>query len=121
MDCLFCQIIEGESPSRTVYDDHVVKVIMDIYPKSNGHLLILPKKHTEDFLTIDYNTLCHIYEVAKKMKELLYTKLGACGMNLTINYGEVQLVKHFHLHIVPVYENKPPLRELDEIFKKLSN
>ena len=43
MDCLFCKIINGEIPSKTLYEDDDVKVIMDINPDSNGHCLIIPK------------------------------------------------------------------------------
>ena len=47
-DCLFCKIIEGEIPSKTIYEDEIVKVMMDINPISDGHLLVLPKKHNKD-------------------------------------------------------------------------
>lgn len=47
-DCIFCKIINNELPSKTVYEDSKVKVIMNINPISNGHLLILPKKHYEN-------------------------------------------------------------------------
>ena len=43
MDCLFCKIIEGSIPSRTLYEDDIVKVIMDVNPNANGHVLVLPK------------------------------------------------------------------------------
>ena len=49
MDCLFCKIIEGSIPSRTLYEDDIVKVIMDVNPNANGHVLVLPKKHITDF------------------------------------------------------------------------
>ena len=45
MDCLFCKIISGEIPSNTIYDGDLVKAFLDISPKSNGHLLVVPKKH----------------------------------------------------------------------------
>ena len=44
-DCLFCKIIQGEIPSRTVYEDDLIKVIMNINPNTNGHLFIIPKEH----------------------------------------------------------------------------
>ncbi len=44
MDCLFCKIIAGEIPSNTIYEDDIVKIFLDISPKSNGHALIVPKK-----------------------------------------------------------------------------
>ena len=49
MDCLFCKITSGEIPSKTIYENEHVKAIMDINPTSNGHILIIPKKHVTDF------------------------------------------------------------------------
>ena len=43
MDCLFCKIIEGSIPSKTIYEDELVKVFLDINPNTNGHCLIIPK------------------------------------------------------------------------------
>ena len=56
MDCLFCKIIEGSIPSRTLYEDDIVKVIMDVNPNANGHVLVLPKKHITDFEELDGKT-----------------------------------------------------------------
>ena len=47
-DCIFCKIIAGEIPSRTVYEDDDYKAILDVSPASKGHVIILPKNHAED-------------------------------------------------------------------------
>ena len=65
MNCLFCKIIEGDIPSYTIYEDDTVKVFLDIHPDSNGHILLIPKKHTLDLESIDENTLHHILSLAK--------------------------------------------------------
>ena len=49
MDCIFCKIINKEIPSKVLYEDDLVLVIMDVNPVSDGHVLILPKKHYEDY------------------------------------------------------------------------
>ena len=51
-DCLFCKIIKGELPSSTIYEDDLIKVIMNINPSTNGHLLILPKEHYVNIMDI---------------------------------------------------------------------
>ena len=75
MDCLFCKITSGEIPSKTIYENEHVKAIMDINPTSNGHILIIPKKHVTDFTEMDNVTLGHINDAAKIVKEKLYNAL----------------------------------------------
>ena len=60
MDCLFCKIISGDIPSNTIYEDEIVKVFLDINPTSNGHCLIVPKKHYTNIEDIDLETLKYI-------------------------------------------------------------
>ena len=48
-DCIFCKIIKDEIPSKKIYEDDIVKVIMNINPEQNGDLLILLKRHAENF------------------------------------------------------------------------
>lgn len=120
MDCIFCKIIKGEIPSYTLYEDEIVKVFLDIHPDSNGHLLIIPKKHILDLDTMDNDTLIHIMETAKKMKKVLEERLDIDGLTLIQNNGMIQDVKHFHLHLKPYYKKKQTKKELEEIFKILS-
>ena len=105
MECIFCKIIKGEIPSYTVYEDEIVKVIMDINPITNGHLLILPKEHFVNLEDIEINTLSHIQNIAKKMYQLLKDKLNIDGLSLTQNNEYGQEVKHYHLHLIPRYIN----------------
>ena len=116
---IFCRIINGEIPSRVVFEDEIVKVIMDVNPRSNGHLLVIPKTHYQDLFDIDTKVLSHIMEVSKKMGELLIEKLDCKGITLEENNGIVQEVKHFHLHMIPKYETKKELEDIDKVFKKL--
>lgn len=105
MDCLFCKIISGEIPSNTIYDDDLVKAFLDISPKSNGHLLVVPKKHYTNIEDIDLETLKHINIVAKNLYVILKEKLKCEGLTLIQNNGLGQEVKHYHLHLIPRYTN----------------
>ena len=118
-DCIFCNIINGKIPTRKVYEDDLVIVIMDVEPSTNGHMLVIPKKHYTDFTELDDNILLHINKIANKMKDLIYEKLNADGIRLVNNYGIYQVVKHYHLHIIPAYKNKQELVNIDDIYKKL--
>ena len=119
MDCIFCKIIKGEIPSYTIYEDEIVKCFLDINPDSNGHLLIIPKEHFLGLKEIDENVLMHIMRVAKKMEELLKKKLNIDGLTLIQNNGDVQEVKHFHLHLKPYYKNKQEIIDVKVIYEKL--
>ena len=115
MNCIFCKIINNEIPSYTIYEDMTVKAFLDINPKSNGHILIVPKEHILDVDTIDNDTLIHIHETSKKMKSLLKTKLNWTGIAIVQNNGDIQEVKHYHVHIVPSYKNEMRLLDVKEV------
>lgn len=119
MDCIFCKIVSGEIPSYTIYEDDSVKAFLDINPDVNGHTLIIPKKHFKDINDIDDKTLIHIFEVARYLKSLLETKLNIDGLTFIQNNGEVQEVKHFHLHLKPFYKEEQILLPPEDIYEKL--
>lgn len=106
MDCIFCKIANGEINSNKIYEDDKVFAFLDINPDSDGHTLIIPKKHFQDLDDIDEKTLTQIFRVAKKIKLELEDKLGCEGMSLLQNNGYVQEVKHYHLHLKPFYKGK---------------
>ena len=106
MDCIFCKIANGEIKSNKIYEDDKVFAFLDINPDSDGHTLIIPKKHFQDLDDIDEETLTQIFKVAKKIKLELENKLGCEGISLLQNNGCVQEVKHFHLHLKPFYKDK---------------
>ena len=111
-DCIFCKIIKGEIPSKKIYEDDKVVVIMD------GHVLVLPKEHVADYTLVDDELLKHINEVAKKMVPHLMEKLEAKALTFVVNYGDSQAVKHFHLHLIPDYLVKQKSeKSLDEVYE----
>ena len=119
MDCLFCKIVNGEIPCYKIYEDEVVIAFLDINPKTNGHTLIVPKKHTLDLESIDIDTATHIIKVAKEISQTLVKKLNADGIALLQNNGILQEVKHFHLHLIPSYKIKIANSPVEEIYNIL--
>lgn len=105
-DCIFCKIISGEISCMKIYEDDLVLAYLDIVPDSDGHTLIIPKKHYKDIFDIPSETLLHIYDVSKVLMKKLEGKLGCDGFSLLQNNGSVQEVKHYHLHIKPYYNDK---------------
>lgn len=115
MECIFCKIINGNIPSYKLYEDDFVLCFLDINPESNGHTLIIPKKHYKDLEEIDSDVLAHIMITSKKMKKLLESKLNIDGMKLIQNNGDIQEIKHYHLHLIPYYKNNK-LDKVDNIY-----
>ena len=109
-DCLFCKIANKEIPGMTVYEDDICYSFLDINPDSDGHTLIIPKKHYKDINDIDEDVLLHIYKTSKKIMNTLKEKLNCDGFILQQNNGSVQEVKHYHLHIKPYYSDKPSVK-----------
>ncbi len=129
MDCLFCEIIKGNIPSKKVYEDDKVFVFLDINPNTNGHMLIVPKKHIVTVDDIDNDLAIHILEVEKKLKRLLEEKLNIEGLTIVQNNGLGQDVKHYHVHLIPRYKddnwktiyNKDILKDIEETIKEITN
>jgi diadenosine tetraphosphate (Ap4A) HIT family hydrolase len=135
MDCIFCKISKGEIVSVKVFENENIFAFLDINPLTKGHCLIIPKKHFENIFDIDKEILNEILFTAKKIAETLKSSLGANGVNLFNASGlsAEQSVMHFHLHIIPRYENdglkmnewwqskvsRPDLEELEDIALKI--
>ena len=107
MNCIFCKIVNGEIPCYKVYEDDIILAFLDISQATKGHTLIVPKKHYANMLECDEETVMHIYKIANRLGNHLVNVLGAAGMNVLTNVNEVagQVVKHFHVHLLPRYEN----------------
>ena len=115
---VFCKINDGELDSNLVYEDELLKVIMDKFPNSPGHMLIIPKRHINDALDMDDETFNDLNHIIKAMIKKCYDVLGADGVVVVQNNGCVQEVKHYHMHIIPRYKKEITLTN-EEIYQKL--
>jgi histidine triad (HIT) family protein len=110
-----------------LYEDEQFRVILDLGPATKGHALILPKDHFANLYELPDETAAKAMQLAKKMATQMTEKLGCDGFNLVQNNGKTagQTVFHFHLHLIPRYENdgqkigwtpgSPSQEELEEI------
>lgn len=106
-NCIFCKIANKEIPCKIIYEDDICVAFLDLSQTTNGHTLVIPKKHFKNFLEVDDDTLAHMIKVTKDIANKIVTKLNANGVNILTNANEVagQTVMHFHLHIIPRYDN----------------
>ena len=106
-NCIFCKIIDGSIPSTVVYEDADFKAIMDISPAAKGHVLILPKKHCADLLSIDPDVASKALMIASKIANAQKKAFNCDGINLLQNSGEAawQSVFHLHIYLIPRYKD----------------
>ena len=108
-DCIFCKIIAGELPSTIVAEDERTVSFMDINPGTRGHALVIPREHATDLLSISPEDLAACSHAAQRLAQKAKDNLGATGVNLVNSCGAAawQTVFHFHMHVIPRYENDP--------------
>jgi histidine triad (HIT) family protein len=110
-DCIFCKIVKGDIPCFKVYEDERVLAFEDINPISEGHTLVIPKKHAENLWDIPAEDLTAVQMAAKKIINGIKGALKPTGVAaLQLNgKGANQVVMHYHLHLIPRISGKPSL------------
>lgn len=106
-DCVFCKIAKGELSAKFVYEDGEMMVFPDIHPVAPLHLLIVPKTHIEDLMSLEMSE-----EIWAKMTQIakdLVAKNNLKSYRLVLNGGEAKMVNHLHLHLLG---GLPPKRGL---------
>lgn len=103
---IFSKIIKGEFPSHKVYEDADVFVMMDIFPQSKGHVLIIPKAASRNLLDADPAVLARTIPQVQRVAKAAQKALRPDGIRV-VQYNEApagQSVFHLHFHVIPVYE-----------------
>lgn len=120
MDCIFCKIINNEISSYKIYENDMVLCFLDINPLSSGHTLIIPKKHFKDISDIDSKYLSSINDATKYVYNLLMSKLGPDGIRIVQNNGICQEIKHYHVHLIPVYNDMLDM-DIEDVYNKIKD
>ncbi len=100
--CIFC-----ENHDKTkIYDDLQIYAIYDRYPVSQGHVLIIPKRHVEDYFSLTQTENNAIFKAINQIKNHLDEKFHPDGYNIGINNGSAagQSIFHLHIHLIPRYQ-----------------
>lgn len=107
-DCIFCKIIEGDIPSRKVYEDDDVLAILDVSQVTKGHTLVISKKHVRNILEYDDELASAVFSKIPKIARSVRQFDPECkGLNLLMNNEKFasQSVFHGHVHLLPRYES----------------
>lgn len=103
---VFCRIVDGEIPCYKLYEDDEVLAFLDISQVTKGHALVISKKHFENFLSTPQEVMHKVMDVAQRIGQVDIKLLGAKGVNILSNCYPAagQSVMHFHVHVIPRYE-----------------
>ena len=131
-NCIFCKIASGEIPSKTIEENDMFRVVLDVGPATKGHALIIPKEHYRNLLDLPEEMAAEAVKLAKRVALKMKDKLQCDGINIVQNNEEAagQTVFHFHMHVIPRYKDDgqvigwkpmtPDGEELDAIVNKIT-
>jgi histidine triad (HIT) family protein len=98
MDCIFCKIASKEITKEFIYEDEDIMVFPDINPVRPVHLLIIPKQHLTEVITVEEPVIFQkLFIVAQNM--IKREGLDDKGYRITVNGGGAQVVNHLHFHL----------------------
>mgnify|MGYP001266274511 CR=1 FL=1 len=102
-DCLFCRIVARELPATVVAEDDLTLAFMDINPAADGHVLVIPKRHSRDVLEIGDEDLAAVSRMVRQISMRVKDVLGAGGVNVHNCAGAEagQTVFHTHFPVIP--------------------
>jgi len=106
-ECIFCKIITGEIPCYKIYENKFILAFLDVNPISDGHTLVIPKKHYENVLDCEDKYLEETIKAIKIITNHYKKNLKCTAFNIANNSGKDagQVVNHLHFHIIPRYKN----------------
>jgi ATP adenylyltransferase len=130
-DCIFCDMIslDKEDPDNLVVDNgDTTFTVLNLFPYNNGHLMIVPKRHTSDFQSLTGEEKAEIFRYLQLSERALTEVLQPDGFNIGANLGKASgagIDGHLHFHIVPRWNGDtnfmPVLGETKVISQELGN
>ena len=102
MDCIFCKIAHGESPSNKVYEDDDMLAFYDINPMAKVHVLVIPKAHIENVDAVNADNAAVVAKIFAKIGDIAKMAGITNGYRVISNCGAdaKQSVMHLHFHIL---------------------
>lgn len=106
-DCIFCNIVAGEIPARTVHEENGVIAFLDVNPLAPGHTLVVPTDHHERLNDVPEESAMDLYATIHQLVPAVEASVDADGTTVAFNNGTAagQEVPHVHCHVVPRFED----------------
>jgi diadenosine tetraphosphate (Ap4A) HIT family hydrolase len=104
MNCIFCEI--NENKSRIILQNSYAFAISDQYPVSQGHTLIILKRHVSSIFEASSEEISAIFDLTNQVQKILSKQFKPDGYNLGFNDLKAagQSIPHCHMHIIPRYQ-----------------
>lgn len=102
---IFGKVLRGEIPSHKVFEDDTILVMMDIFPQSRGHTLVIPKTSSRNILDADPDAVAKVARYLPRLGRAVMSATKADGLRI-MQFNEApsgQTVFHLHFHLIPVY------------------
>lgn len=104
--CVFCSILSRDDDEQTfiLHRARLNYVVLNIYPYTTGHLMVVPYEHTADFAALAKETSDELMDLAKRAQSVLQETYHPHGFNLGMNLGRAAgagVTEHLHLHVLP--------------------
>ncbi len=111
MSCIFCKIVDGTAPSYKVYEDKNTVAFLDLNPVSDGHVLLIPRLHTQYIEELPEATWETLMKTLIKIVPPIQRAMNSTDSNIGLNNGPNagQIVPHVHIHIIPRPTKTGPL------------
>ena len=102
-DCIFCKIADGTLSARIIVQNDKAIALLDAFPLSNGHALVIPKSHYSKVQDMDKMTLYAVFDLLYKITAAVENAAGANASTIAIHNGKEagQEIPHVHVHIIP--------------------
>jgi histidine triad (HIT) family protein len=100
-DCVFCKIRDGEVPAHVVLDEPAALAFLDQRPVFPGHVLVIPRTHSDTLLDLHHDALEPFFDVVQRVAGAVMAAMDADGTFVGINNVVSQSVPHLHAHVVP--------------------
>ena len=108
-NCIFCKVVAGELPSEQIDSDERTLTVMDINPATRGHAVVITRTHAENLSELSDEDALAAMQSARRVVDMMRATLNPAGFNILHNIGRAawQSIFHFHVHVVPRYEDDP--------------
>jgi histidine triad (HIT) family protein len=130
-NCIFCKVVAKEIPSFTVYEDGTTKAFLDVFPSTDGHVVVVHKRHGEKITDYSREEIADLFVTVQKVARALEEAFGTKILSIGINHGEPKGVHHAHVHVIPrfagdnggIIQSLPrqkPTEDLEAVRKKIT-